>query len=675
VIEADLAIVNVTVVPMTDEIVLEGRDVFVEDGRIAAVEPAGEILVDPNTPVVDGTGKFLTPGLADMHVHVWSESDLLPYVANGVTLVRNMWGGPITLAMRDRAARGEIVGPCIVTAGKLVDGDPPIWGNASGVATTPEEAVALMDEQKAGGYDFLKVYSRLEADVFEAIVAYSKEIDFPFAGHVPSAVPLERALRSGMTSIEHLDGWDKATWVAEGYLTRQEASDFTARRRAMARLAPRLHSGEVTWEEVFDPERRAELAALAAEAGVWNVPTFAVNKRIFTSRRQAEAEFERPEMRYISPSIRAMWNPSTDFRLKNLTDDKLEVMQVFFESNLATVAALHEAGAPLLAGTDAPNPFVLHGFALHEELAFFVEAGLSPYETLLTATRAPAEFLGETDEFGTVDVGKRADLVLVDADPLEDVAAMKRIDGVVLAGRWMPRAELDDLLDALAHGFEVPADWFEGLDPLPTDGGSTSYEIAYNDSEVGAERFALARADDGSYRVDGQARIRFGDLITQTVRVEAGGDGAFERMLFRQEVPSGTVEGEAVAAGGQLTLIVKASEAESIREVLELGEGVLVTCDLVACKGPIVSRLAELGPGERVALEVLTLVTFGGLHFEPETWTAVRRADGDGARLYALYIRRGTETSEARVELDDAGWRFSRLSKQMGVTEFTRVDP
>jgi imidazolonepropionase-like amidohydrolase len=675
-IDADLAIVDVTVVPMTGESVLEGRTVLVKDGRIVAVEPTGKITVDEDARVVDGAGKFLTPALADMHVHIWSESDLLPYVANGVTLVRNMWGEPSTLAMRDRISKGEILGPRIVTSGKLVDGDPPIWGDASGVATTAEEAVALMDEQKVGGYDFFKIYNRLEPEVFEAIAAHSKEIDFPFGGHVPSAVPLDHALRSGMSSIEHLAGWDAATRVpGGGYATYEEASGSAASRAGMVRLSRRLRAGEIGWEEVFDPERRAELAALAAETGIWNVPTSVVNKHISTSRRQAEAEFARPEMRYISPSIRAMWNPDTDFRLKELSDDDLEAMQIFFEPKLATVNALRDAGARLLAGTDAPNPFVLHGFSLHEELAFFVEAGLSPYEALLAATRAPAEFLGEADEFGTVESGKRADLLLVDADPLEDVGAMKRIAGVVLAGRWLPRVELDAALEALARSFELPADWFEGLEPLPDDGEKASYEIAYNDSEVGAERFANVRADDGSYRVVGQARIQFGDLITQTVRVEAGAGGAFERLVFRQEAPSGTIEGEAVASDGRLTLRVASTEGDSAIEVIELGEKVIVTCDLTACRNPIVSRLAELEPGEKVEFDVRTRVTFGGLHFEPETWTAVRRPDREGARVYALDIRRSTETSELRVGLDDSGWRYSRLSDQMGVTEVARVDP
>jgi hypothetical protein len=369
-----------------------------------------------------------------------------------------------------------------------------------------------------------------------------------------------------------------------------------------------------------------------------------------------------------------MWNPSTDFRLKKYDDDDLEALQLFFEPMLATVTALHEAGARILAGTDAPNPFVLHGFALHEELAFLVRAGLSPYEALVASTRAPAEFLGEADEFGTIEIGKRADLVLVDANPLEDVAAMQRIAGVVLAGRWLPRAELDAALEELARGFELPEDWFAGLEPLPTDGEPAIFEVEYNGSEVGAERFTVARADDGSYRVDGQARSKYGDLATETVRFEVGPGGVFERLFYRQETPSGTAEGEAMVSKGRLTLTGVSADGEAAAHEVEISQDILVDCGLVACKRLILSRLSALDPGEEIALDVRTLIPFGGLRFEPETWTAVRRPDADGARVYALDILRGSEQYEVQLELDDSGWRHARWSAMMGVTEITRVE-
>ena len=182
IIEADIAITNTNVIAMTDDSVQSRQSVFVQDGKIIAIGHADALAPAASMTVIDGSGKFLIPGLADMHVHAWNDSELVLYVANGVTLVRNMWGEAPTLEIRDRINAGETLGPRIVTAGRLTDGDPPIWGEYSGVARSAEEAAQQMDEQRAAGYDFFKIYAMLTLETFDGVAAHSKKTGFPFAG-------------------------------------------------------------------------------------------------------------------------------------------------------------------------------------------------------------------------------------------------------------------------------------------------------------------------------------------------------------------------------------------------------------------------------------------------------------------------------------------------------------
>ena len=228
------------------------------------------------------------------------------------------------------------------------------------------------------------------------------------------------------------------------------------------------------------------------------------------------------------------------FPAERVTDEQLGASQVFFEWFLTLVGMLREVDAPLLAGTDAPNPFVLHGFAMHEELELLVDAGLTPYEALVTATRAPAEFLGEADVFGTIATGKRADLVLLDANPIERISNTREIVGVILAGTWHARAELHDVLEGIAASFELPEDWFEGLDPLTGEGTLLVYDWMSDDSPYGAARVLTRNGGEDTVSLQMQSRWKSGsELSSGTYDVEFDSRSRVSSIDYRIDDGSG----------------------------------------------------------------------------------------------------------------------------------------
>lgn len=423
-----LAIVGATVLPMdggaggTDAArALPDHTVLVAEGRIVALAPAAELEPPEGATVIDGHGRFLMPGLVDMHVHTVAQSDLGLFLANGVTTVRVMFGAPLHLRWRTEIEGGERLGPTVVSAGPIIDGDPPVWPG-SRVVTTPEEARAAVREQAEEGYDFVKVYARLPVDAYDAVVEAARGAGLPVDGHVPNAVGVERVLASGQRTLEHLLGYGiELTAVAP------EGGDEMARELA-------------AWSSL-DDERVERWARRTREAGIWNCPTLVVLEKWLPDDAIAR-ELERPCMRYAPAFLRGIW-------FGMLTRIPAEWRASAREGDAGRkrfVRALDAAGARLLVGTDTGNPYVLAGFSLHEELAALVDAGLSPARVLRMATSDAAECLGTPDEFGTIAPGLRADLLLLEADPREDVANAARRVGVVVRGRWLPEAELEAML-------------------------------------------------------------------------------------------------------------------------------------------------------------------------------------------------------------------------------------
>lgn len=423
-----VAFVNVNVVPMDQERVLRNQTVVVRDGRIDAMGPQSSVEVPDGALVVDGTGKFLLPGLSEMHAHIPSpqqgeetiERTLFLYLSNGVTTIRGMLGHPRHLELRAQSASGEILAPRIYTSG------PSFNGNS---AQTPEVATRMVEEQHAAGYDLLKLHPGLTRPVFDAIVAAAQRLDMPFAGHVSAGVGLEPALEAGQASIDHLDGYIEALAGFGDGFAGEETGLF----------------GLGVIDRV-DLSKIPELAAATREAGVWNVPTQSLLEH-FVSFENLDEMAERPELRYMPPATVNQWLGAVE-GVREQAGSR-ERAASYLDARRQMIKALHDAGAGLILGSDAPQIFNVPGFSIHHELRSLVASGLTPFEALSTGTRSAADYF-DTDEWGTIGTGKAADLVLVDANPLEDVDHVARRSGVMVRGRWLPEADIQTRLEEIA---------------------------------------------------------------------------------------------------------------------------------------------------------------------------------------------------------------------------------
>lgn len=407
------AFVDVTVVPMDAERTLPGHTVIVRDGRIAEVGPSASVAVPAGAARIDGRGKYLMPGLAEMHAHVPGpqappeamEELMFLYVANGVTTIRGMLGAPSQLEVRDRLARGEMLGPTFYV------GAPSLNGNS---APDPEAAERLVRAHVAAGYDFLKLHPGLSRATYDRMAAVAREVGTTWAGHVSQEVEIDHTLATRQSTIDHLDGYLPAA---------------------------------------LEPGRMASLAAATRQAGTWNVPTMYLWES-FLSPEPAERWLALPEMRYVSRAQRDAWaRQKAQMEGQQAARPLAERMEEI-DARRRMLKALSDAGARLLMGTDSPQLFNVPGFALHRELGVMSAAGLSPFRVLESGTRNVGvyvtEDLEEDGRFGTVAPGMRADLVLLEANPLEDVANVARRAGVMVRGRWLPEAEIRSRLEAIA---------------------------------------------------------------------------------------------------------------------------------------------------------------------------------------------------------------------------------
>jgi cytosine/adenosine deaminase-related metal-dependent hydrolase len=440
-----VAFVHVDVLPMTGagEERLRDQTVVVRGDRIVAVGAAAEVDVPPGVEVIDASGKTLVPGLADMHVHLPPLVDehrdtvrrvLVTMIANGVTTARGLAGHPSHIELRRQVDEGELLGPSLyVAAPALHQGNTP----------TVEAARKAVKDAKQAGFDLIKSHAIADPVVWAAVQDEAKQQGIAVAGHVTNEVGLARALEAGQ-QIEHLDGFVAALLPEGSPVLAQPWGQFPP--------------PEVL--QAVDADRIDALAKRVAAAGVYDTPTLALFERIVQREPGVEALRSDPAMRFVSPPALDQWTAQKAEMDASGTFDG--IAEPFVALRRQLVAALSRAGAPIMAGSDSPQVFLMTGFALHDELEALARAGLSPGEALAAATAVPARYLaslpgqgsatGRAADFGSIAEGARADLVLLAGSPLEDVRLTRCIDGVMLRGEWLDRGELDALLREVIQG-------------------------------------------------------------------------------------------------------------------------------------------------------------------------------------------------------------------------------
>jgi imidazolonepropionase-like amidohydrolase len=431
-----VAFVGAAVIPMDRERILRDQTIVVVDGRITAAGSASRVKVPRGAKRIDGRGHFLIPSLADMHVHVEGESwakllsseaqaaskttpfedFLFPYVANGVTTVQVLSGTRELLPVRGQIAEGELLAPRLILA-RMIDGPDKAWPPplADWVATA-DEARHATRKAKADGYDKMKVYSFLTKETYDAVVATAKEQQMDVIGHVPHALSVEYVVDAGQKMIAHTEEVAKH---ADG--------DYSA-------------------------ERISYFAKRIADGGVWLTPTLVTTRRILDEFTDPDGLFAAPEAIYVRhPMQRDVWSFISNMYKEIPPPARTKLRDDFDKFQKPFTKVFHDRGGQLMTGTDALMPRLVSGFALHQELKEFVDVGLTPYEALRASTTVPYEYLGEAKEAGTVAVGKRTDLLLLDANPLDDISATSKISGVLMRGRWIDRDEIDRRMAKIAQ--------------------------------------------------------------------------------------------------------------------------------------------------------------------------------------------------------------------------------
>ena len=426
------AFVHVNIIPMDEECVFGDQTVIVQEGRIQQIGDASSTEIPTGAKRIEPTGQYLIPALADMHVHLegrawnimfppesqFSNDDLdfkkilFPYLANGIATAQVMSALPEHIPLRDRINRGEAAGPRLIL-NRMIDGPGQTWPHPINTwVETPSEARQAVIDFKEEGYDGVKVYSFLSRECYDAVLTTAKENGLPVSGHIPDALSVEEILAAGQNLIAH----------AEEVMKRAQGN--------------------------YDPQRIDYFAGIIACSDTWITPTLTTSRKILAIFDDLQGELSRPEFRTLHPMALGIWSYLTENIYLKIPPEHQRAIREGFESfQLPFTKALQDKGVKLMTGTDALIPTNIPGYSIHDELGELVGIGLTPYEALKASTTHPMEYLGELDDAGTIDIGKRADLVLLEANPLEDISSTRLIDGVMIRGRWYTRSDLDLMLE------------------------------------------------------------------------------------------------------------------------------------------------------------------------------------------------------------------------------------
>jgi len=419
---------SVNVVPMDKERVLENYDVVVKNGTIIAMGATQQVKFDKNAIVIEAKGKYLIPGLAEMHAHVPPVDDIKPmkevlmlYALNGITTIRGMLGHPKHLELRSKIASGEILGPRLYTSG------PSFNGNT---VKSAEDGIRMVKEQKAAGYDFLKLHPGLSRANFDAIVKTADEVKIPFAGHVSWDVGIWHAIESNYKSIDHLDGFVEGLVPDINNVKEQDAGfmGIFIAAKADESIIPKLVKG-------------------LRDHHVWVVPTQALAERWLSPNMTTAECAAAPEMKYIDPATAKNWEDAKD-RSLNDTKFKKEDFGVFLQLRRKLIYECSKNGVGMLLGSDAPQVFNVPGFSIHHELEYMVKAGLTSFEALQMGTVNVASFFNHSDA-GTLKPGNVSDLILLNENPLADIRNSSNIEGVMLVNQWLSKDFIDSELKKL----------------------------------------------------------------------------------------------------------------------------------------------------------------------------------------------------------------------------------
>jgi imidazolonepropionase-like amidohydrolase len=436
-----LIFTNVNVVNVRDGSIAQGLTVVIKSGHITGVAKLGFVAENHNVQIINANGKYMVPGLWDMHVHsafvspAWDEKVIYPlYIANGVTGVRDMGGDPGVLEnRRDRIEHGELLGPRLVLAGPFLAGGKS--DKQTIAVNTPEDARLAVDTVKKRGLDFVKILS-VPRDSYFAIADESKKEKIPFVGHVPYSVSVREAAMAGQKSIEHLSGILLACSSREDEIRAQGLAALAKRDyAAYGKLAPQVLA-------TYDQARAGTLFIQLAQSNTWQVPTLVwtqANSRTDDPELQSD-----PYLKYVPASIRSQWDPAK--LRENISPEDFAVLKAEAARDLELVKIMQGAGVLFMAGSDGPDPYVIPGFSLHDELEWLVKSGFTPLQALQAATFRPAQFLGKMDKYGVVEPGRVADLVLLDENPVADIGNTRKIFGVVANGKYYSRQDLDTML-------------------------------------------------------------------------------------------------------------------------------------------------------------------------------------------------------------------------------------